>query len=248
MNPDILKKNKNVGANINKNVEQNTNKSKMTIDEKLNTLRAGVLGSNDGILTVVGVLFSVAVATTNQFTIFIAGLADLIACAFSMAAGEYASVSTQKDTEKSVVSKEKLLLDNNLDAEKKRIALFYEEKGVTPATATEIAADLIAKKPLETLVDIKYNLKLGHYMNPWAAAFSSLFSATAGGIFPLAAMTLCPVSFQWPATILAVCVSVSLTGYLSARLGNGLVKIAIMRNLLVGILTMIIHYSIGILL
>ncbi|KRL07180.1 hypothetical protein FC92_GL002147 [Liquorilactobacillus hordei DSM 19519] len=248
MNPDILKKDKKNSNNINKNNQVKTSKSKMTIDEKLNTLRAGVLGSNDGILTVVGVLFSVAVATTNQFTIFIAGLADLIACAFSMAAGEYASVSTQKDTEKSVVAEEKRLLHDNLDTEKKRIAIFYEEKGVTSTTAAEIAEDLINKKPLETLVDIKYNLKLDHYMNPWAAAFSSLFSATAGGIFPLAAMTLSPVSYQWPATILAVCVSVSLTGYLSAKLGNGLVKIAIIRNLLVGILTMIIHYSIGILL
>ncbi len=71
-------------------------KKTSSMSERLNTLRAGVLGSNDGILTVVGVLFSVAVATTDQFTIFIAGLSDLLACAFSMAAGEYASVSTQK--------------------------------------------------------------------------------------------------------------------------------------------------------
>lgn len=223
-------------------------KNKMTIDEKLNNLRAGVLGSNDGILTVVGVLFSVAVATSNQFTIFIAGLADLIACAFSMAAGEYASVSTQKDTEKAVVAREELILKNDPLAETNKIAAFYEEKGVTRETSLKIAKDLMSKKPLETLIEIKYNLQLGHYMNPWAAAFSSLFSATAGGIFPLAAMTLSPAGFQWLATILAVCVSVSLTGYLSAKLGNGLVKIAIIRNLLVGILTMIIHYSIGILL
>ena len=74
-------------------------KQTATMDERLNTLRAGVLGSNDGILTVVGVLFSVAVATPNIFTIFIAGLSDLLACAFSMASGEYASVSSQRDAE-----------------------------------------------------------------------------------------------------------------------------------------------------
>ena len=78
---------------------------KQTMEEKLNTLRAGVLGSNDGILTVVGVLVSVAAATSYRFTIFIAGLSDLLACAFSMASGEYASVSTQKDTEKAAVAK-----------------------------------------------------------------------------------------------------------------------------------------------
>ena len=79
---------------------------KQTMEEKLNTLRAGVLGSNDGILTVVGVLVSVAAATSDRFTIFIAGLSDLLACAFSMASGEYASVSTQKDTEKAAVAQE----------------------------------------------------------------------------------------------------------------------------------------------
>ncbi|MBV0930810.1 VIT family protein [Lentilactobacillus sp. IMAU92037] len=219
-----------------------------TMDEKLNTLRAGVLGSNDGILTVVGVLFSVAVATTNQFTIFIAGLSDLLACAFSMASGEYASVSTQKDTEQSVVETEKKLLKTNYDQELRVVSDYYIDEGVTQETAIKIAKDLMAKKPLETIVNIKYGLQLGHYMNPWNAAFSSLFSAGAGGIFPLVAMTLSPVAYQWPATILAVCLSVAITGYLSARLGNGLVKTAIIRNVIVGIITMIIHYSLGMLL
>ena len=76
------------------------------MEERLNAIRAGVLGSNDGILTVVGVLFSVGAATSNQFTIFIAGLADLLACALSMASGEYASVSSQADAEKVVVDHE----------------------------------------------------------------------------------------------------------------------------------------------
>lgn len=224
------------------------NKSSQTMDEKLNTLRAGVLGSNDGILTVVGVLFSVAVATTNQFTIFIAGLSDLLACAFSMASGEYASVSTQKDTEQSVVRKEKALLKTNYNQQLQTVSDYYVDQGVTRKTADLIAADLMKKKPLETIVNIKCDLKLGHYMNPWDAAFSSLFSAAAGGVFPLVAMTITPVAYQWPATILAVCFSVALTGFMSAKLGNGLVKTAMIRNVIVGIITMIIHYSVGLLL
>ncbi|GAF35890.1 hypothetical protein JCM14108_821 [Lentilactobacillus farraginis DSM 18382 = JCM 14108] len=103
-------------------------KSSQTMDEKLNSLRAGVLGSNDGILTVVGVLFSVAVATTNQFTIFIAGLSDLLACAFSMASGEYASVSTQKDTEQSVVMKEKELLKTNSKQNLQTVSDYYVDQ------------------------------------------------------------------------------------------------------------------------
>lgn len=228
--------------------EVTSTKSTPTMEEHLNTLRAGVLGSNDGILTVVGVLFSVAVATTNQFTIMIAGLSDLIACAFSMASGEYASVSTQKDTERAVVQTEKRLLKTQYDEEVNAVINHYTDRGVSTATARQITTELMAKKPLATVVSVKYDLQLGHYMNPWHAAFSSLLSASAGGIFPLLAMTLSPVAFQWPITILAVCLSVSLTGFLSAKLGDGLVKLAVIRNLIVGIITMIIHYSIGILL
>ncbi len=229
-------------------IKQKKKKPNQTMDEKLNTLRAGVLGSNDGILTVVGVLFSVAVATPNQFTIFIAGLSDLLACAFSMASGEYASVSTQKDTEESTVRTEKRLLKTDYQAELQAVINHYTDRGVTEETATKIANELMAKKPLETVVNVKYDLTLNHYMSPWNAAFSSLFSAAAGGVFPLLAMTLSPVSIQWPVTILAVCVSVGITGFLSAKLGNGLVKTAIIRNIIVGILTMIIHYSVGLML
>ncbi|MFB9768957.1 VIT1/CCC1 transporter family protein [Lactiplantibacillus modestisalitolerans] len=220
-------------------------KSKQTMDEKLNSLRAGVLGSNDGILTVVGVLFSVAAATTNQFTIFIAGLSDLLACAFSMASGEYASVSTQKDTEKAVVEREKQLLKTDFDSEIAAVKRHYMTLGVSEATSIEIAKDLLAKKPLETVVSVKYDMELGHYMNPWDAAFASLFSASAGGIFPLFAMTFAPDRFQWPATIIAVSVAVALTGFLSAKLGKGNVKTAVIRNVIVGIITMFIHYYVG---
>lgn len=226
-------------------LKKEDHKQHLTMEEKLNSLRAGVLGSNDGILTVVGVLFSVAAATTNDFTIFIAGLSDLLACAFSMAAGEYASVSTQKDSEVSAVDKEAQLLRSDYDGEVKAVQQYYQERGVTAATALAIAQDLMAKKPLETIVDVKYDIKLGHYMNPWDAAFSSMFAAAAGGLFPLLAMTFAPDPYKWLSTILAVTVSVALTGYLSAKLGKGNVKTAVIRNVIVGIVTMIIHYGIG---
>lgn len=223
-------------------------KQKQTMAERSNTLRAGVLGSNDGILTVVGVLFSVAVATTNHFTIFIAGLSDLLACAFSMASGEYASVSSQKDTEKAAIEKERELIKTNYQDEVQAVADFYVERGVTAETATEIAEELMKKDALGTVVKVKYDLDLGHYMNPWDAAFSSLVAASSGGIFPLVAMTFLPIGWQWPGTILAVTLSVALTGFLSAKLGDGLVKTAIIRNVIVGIITMIIHYSVGLML
>lgn len=218
---------------------------KSNMNEKLNTLRAGVLGSNDGILTVVGVLFSVAVATPNFLTIFIAGLSDLLACAFSMASGEYASVSSQRDTESASVQKERRLLKTNLDDELASVQQFYMDRGISEDTALKIARELLDKKPLETMVSTKYNIELGHYMNPWSAAFSSLFSAALGGAFPLLAMSLTNGIYRWPATILAVIISVGLTGFLSAKLGNGRPKAAIIRNIIIGILTMIIHYATG---
>ena len=220
-------------------------KPKQTMQEKLNTLRAGVLGANDGILTVVGVLVSVAAATTDQFTIFIAGLSDLLACAFSMASGEYASVSTQQDTEKSAVAHEEYLLKHDFESEVVAVRDHYMEKGVSEATATAIAKDLLNKKPLQTVVRVKYDIELGHYLNPWNAAFSSLAAAAAGGLLPLLAMVLAPLAWRWEAVILAVIFTSALTGYISSKLGNGLVKVAIVRNIIVGIITVIIHYCVG---
>ena len=220
-------------------------RQKQTMEEKLNTLRAGVLGSNDGILTVVGVLVSVAAATTNRFTIFIAGLSDLLACAFSMACGEYASVSTQRDTEESAVNTEEHLLKTDFAGELEAVKQYYVDKGVTPATSLAIAKDLLNKKPLETMVRIKYDIELGHFLSPWDAAFSSLFSAAAGGLFPLMAMTFSPEAYKWYAVILAVILTSALTGFISSKLGNGLVKIAVIRNIIIGLITITIHYGVG---
>ncbi|KRL28062.1 hypothetical protein FD27_GL000336 [Limosilactobacillus frumenti DSM 13145] len=220
-------------------------RQKQTMEEKLNTLRAGVLGSNDGILTVVGVLVSVAAATTNRFTIFIAGLSDLLACAFSMASGEYASVSTQKDTEQSAVEAEQRLLKTDFAAELDAVKDYYVQKGVSEATSMKIAKDLLSKKPLQTVVRVKYDIELGHYLNPWDAAFSSLFSAAAGGIFPLCAMTFAPAAYKWYAVILAVVLTSALTGFIPSKLGNGLVKVAVIRNIIIALITVTIHYFVG---
>lgn len=220
-------------------------RQKQIMEEKLNTLRAGVLGSNDGILTVVGVLVSVAAATTNRFTIFIAGLSDLLACAFSMACGEYASVSTQRDTEESAVNTEERLLKTDFAGELETVKQYYVDKGVTPETSLAIAKDLLGKKPLETMVRVKYDIELGHFLSPWDAAFSSLFSAAAGGLFPLMAMTFAPEAYKWYAVILAVILTSALTGFISSKLGNGLVKIAVIRNIIIGLITITIHYGVG---
>ena len=165
-----------------------------------------------------------------------------------MASGEYASVSSQKDTERAAIEKERELIKTNYQDELDVVAAYYVERGVTQDTANKIAKELMEQDALGTVVRVKYDLQLGHYMSPWDAAFSSLVSAASGGIFPLVAMTFLPASIQWPGTILAVTLSVALTGFLSAKLGDGLVKTAMIRNIIVGLITMAIHYSVGLML
>lgn len=220
-------------------------KQTMTIDEKLNSVRAGVLGSNDGILTVVGVLFSVSAASGSSFALLIASLANLISGAFSMASGEYASVSSQSDSEKVVVQEEKILLKKAFKNQKAAVKDFYIEKGISPETSAEIANELLARKPLETVLSVKYDIALGHYMNPWQAAGSSLISFTIGGLFPLLTMILVKGAWQFPATIFATMLAMALTGMISAKLSDGLVIKAILRNIIIGLLTIFIHYFIG---
>lgn len=219
-------------------------KQTMTIDEKLNSVRAGVLGSNDGILTVVGVLISVSAASGSSFALLIASLANLISGAFSMASGEYASVSSQSDSEK-VVVQEKILLKKDFKNQKAAVKDFYIEKGISPETSAEIANELLARKPLETVLSVKYDIALGHYMNPWQAAGSSLISFTIGGLFPLLTMILVKGAWQFPATIFATMLAMALTGMISAKLSDGLVIKAILRNIIIGLLTIFIHYFIG---
>lgn len=216
-----------------------------TMDERLNAIRAGVLGSNDGILTVVGVLFSVAAVTTSHFAIFIAGLADLVACALSMASGEYASVSSQSDSEKVAVANEKELLKTDIAGQHQCVKNFYMNRGVSEKTASQIADELLAKRPLETVLSIKYDITLGHYMSPWSAAWASLFCAAIGGAFPLLTLLMVPGKYQFIATIAATVVAVALTGFLSAKISNGLAKRAVIRNIIIGLITIAIHFGIG---
>jgi len=220
-------------------------KQEQSLAMRANTLRAGVLGANDGILTVVGVLFSVGAATHDSFTLFIAGLADLLAVAFSMAGGEYASVSSQRDTEASAVQTESGLLETDHAGERDAVIADYVARGVQHDTAAAIADELLEKQPLKTVVTVKYDLNPDELMNPWMAALASLICAALGGILPLGALTFFPGIWRWIGTIIATIFAVGLTGLFSAKLGHGFVRAAMMRNIIIGIITMFIHYGIG---
>ncbi|MDR0922314.1 MAG: VIT family protein [Lactobacillales bacterium] len=213
--------------------------------ERLNILRAGVLGANDGIVSVAGVVVGMASATNDPMPIFIAGLSAVLAGAFSMAGGEYVSVSTQKDTEKAAIIKQKELLKTNFEEELSSVAKYYEEQGISPELSMTIAKEVMEKHPLETTIHQKYNLEVGEYTNPWHAAFSSFISFTIGSILPMLTITLFPENLRVLFTIFAVTVALFVTGFVSATLGGAPRKPAVFRNVVVGLITMFVTYGIG---
>ncbi|MDR2834392.1 MAG: VIT family protein [Streptococcaceae bacterium] len=220
-------------------------KKTLDLDERLNILRAGVLGANDGILSVAGVVIGVAAAGSSNNSILIAGLAAVLAGAFSMAGGEYVSVSTQSDTEKAAVFIQKKKLERNFDEEVKGVANYYVKQGINSKLADEIAQDIMKKKPLEITVQQKYGLEIDDYTNPWQAAISSFVAFTIGSALPLLAIISLPENIKIIGTIITVTLALFLTGFVSAKLGKALTRPAIIRNIVVGLLTMSVTYAIG---
>ncbi|EUJ17384.1 VIT1/CCC1 transporter family protein [Listeria aquatica] len=218
---------------------------KMTLSERLNVLRAGVLGANDGIVSVAGIVIGVAGARTSTFTILISGIAGLLAGALSMAGGEYVSVSTQKDTEKSLVKKERESLKTDYEGELQKLIEIYKAKGLSDESAHQVASELMKKDALGVQAQEVLGFKLNDYANPFSAALSSLFSFSVGAILPLLTITLLPASIRIWFTFVAVLVALAITGYTSAYLGNAPTRPAVLRNCFVGMLTMVITYIVG---
>lgn len=222
--------------------------NKLSLSQQLNVLRAGVLGANDGIVSVAGVVIGVAAADGSHSAILIAGLAAILAGAFSMAGGEYVSVSTQADTEKAAIKTQKEALENDFENERRAVVNYYLEKGIIKETAEEIANELMESSPLKTTIEIKYNLEEGEYTNPWHAAISSFIAFAIGSLLPFITMAFIPANYRIIGTIIAVTITLFLTGYISAYLGSARKGPAILRNVLVGFLTMGVTYGIGLLL
>ncbi|MFD8496883.1 VIT family protein [Amycolatopsis sp. NPDC059657] len=217
------------------------------IGGKLNWLRAGVLGANDGIVSVAGIVVGVAGATTDSTTILTAGVAGLVAGALSMAGGEYVSVSTQRDTEQALLRLEKQELKTMPEAEERELAEIYEDKGLSPRLAAEVARELTENDALQAHAEAELGIDPGNLTSPWQAAWASLVSFTIGALLPLIAIALPPVSWRVWACAASVVVGLALTGLISARLGDADVRRAIIRNVGVGALTMLVTYYVGVL-
>lgn len=211
----------------------------------LNKLRAAVLGANDGIVSIAGMVMGVAGATTDSLAILIAGIAGLTAGALSMAVGEYVSVSAQRDSERALIAKEVWELENMPDAELAELAGLYEAKGLTPELALEVATQLHAHDALAAHAETELGIDPEELVNPWAAAWASMAAFTVGALVPLLAMVLSPATLRVPATAVAVVLALSLTGYFSAKVGRAKPTKAIVRVILGGLLAMGITYGIG---
>lgn len=218
---------------------------RQTMAAKLNWLRAGVLGANDGIVSTAGLVMGVAGATTDSNAILIAGIAGLVAGSISMAGGEYTSVSAQKDSEKAALSKERIELAENPALELRELAWFYEQKGLSSELAEQVATELTAKDALKAHAEAELGIDSEQHASPGQAAISSFVAFAGGSLLPLLAVTGPWLEYRIPVTVGAVIASLAITGFVGARIGGARSGKAILRNVIVSLLTMGITYAIG---
>ncbi|MFF4032602.1 VIT family protein [Streptomyces sviceus] len=215
---------------------------------RLNWLRAAVLGANDGIVSTAGLVVGVAGATSDRAALLTAGLAGLLAGSMSMAAGEYVSVSTQRDSEMAALAVEKRELREQPEAELEELTQLLEERGLSREVAREAAQQLTERDALRAHARVELGIDPDELTNPWHAAWASFLAFTAGALLPLLAIVLPPSGWRVPVTVVSVVAALVLTGWSSARLGAAAPGRAVARNVAGGVLAMGVTYGVGVLL
>jgi len=215
------------------------------LGSRLNWLRAGVLGANDGIVSTAGIVVGVAGATSSLTTILTAGIAGLVAGSLSMAGGEYVSVSTQRDTEEAALRLEAWELKYTPVEEEAELSRLYQERGLSTSLAADVARELSRGNALRAHAEVELGIDPEALTSAWVAAGTSFFSFAMGALVPLLAMAMPFPAYRVPICFSAVIVGLVITGYLSARLGHAIPRPAVVRNVAVGILTMTVTWGIG---
>lgn len=218
---------------------------KKTLAQRINVMRAAVMGANDGILSVAGIVIGVAGATTNSFAIFISGISGMLAGTVSMAMGEYVSVNTTKDTQRRAIMRQKEALSDSYNNEFNFVKQKYVDDGIAPELAEQATKEMMTKDPLLTTVRERYGFDVGEFTSPYAAAIASMISFPIGSTLPMLAITLLPVSARIWGTAVAVVIALALTGYSAATLSNANRGHGVMRNVISGVITMIVTFAIG---
>ncbi|MDL9978037.1 VIT1/CCC1 transporter family protein [Microbacterium sp. ASV49] len=218
------------------------------VGQRLNWLRAGVLGANDGIVSVASIVVGVAGATAATGALLTAGLAGLVGGAVSMALGEYVSVSSQRDSERALIEKERRELEEMPDEELEELTQLYRDRGLTDATARQVAVELTAHDALAAHLETELHIDQNDLVSPWHATFASAIAFTIGGILPLLAILLPPPEWRVPVTFIAVLIALALTGTISAWLGGSSPARAVIRLVIGGALALFATWIIGTLL
>ena len=216
-----------------------------SMSSRLNWLRAAVLGANDGIVSTAALMVGVAGAGTGQTGILLVGVAALTAGSLSMAVGEYISVSSQRDSERAAIRREQRFLEQNPEGQVDQLAHMYEERGLSPATAHQVALELTEHDPLTAHLDIEYGLDPDELNNPWAAAFASMVSFALGAVIPLLAAVLFPNELALPAIVGSTLFALLAAGVVSARVGEASALVASTRVVLGGMLALALTFAIG---
>jgi VIT1/CCC1 family predicted Fe2+/Mn2+ transporter len=215
------------------------------LSHRSNWLRAAVLGANDGILSTSSLIIGVAASGASRSAIVTAGIAGLVAGALSMAAGEYVSVSSQRDTEEADMRLEERELRSDPAGELRELALIYERRGLTPQLAAEVARGLSDRDALEAHARDELGLAEERMARPLQAAWASALSFSAGAALPLAAVVVAPAGARVAITVAVTLAALALLGDLGARLGGAPRRRATIRVLVWGAIAMAVTAGIG---
>ncbi|MBA2654457.1 MAG: VIT family protein [Gammaproteobacteria bacterium] len=213
--------------------------------KRIGWLRAAVLGANDGIISTSSLLIGVATAHTSYRGILVAGIAGLIAGAMSMAAGEYISVSSQADTEKADLKREKMELETDAASELKELASIYVKRGLELSLAKQVASQLMAHDALGAHARDELGISEILIARPYQAAFSSAFSFTGGALLPLLVTIITPTFYLVPILSIMTILFLAMLGGLASKAGGSSMKTGSFRVALWGSIAMLISAGIG---
>jgi len=208
-------------------------------------LRAAVLGANDGIVSTASLIIGVAAADTTHEGVLLAGVAGLVAGAMSMAAGEYVSVSSQSDTENADLALEKKSLEEDFEFEKNELATIYEERGVEPLLAQQVAEQLMAHDALGAHARDEICITEHGNARPVQAAFSSAGTFTIGAALPLVVAWVVPFSLLILLVAVFSLVFLTLLGGIAARTGGASIAKGAVRVAFWGALAMALTAGVG---
>jgi VIT1/CCC1 family predicted Fe2+/Mn2+ transporter len=213
--------------------------------DRIGWLRAAVLGANDGIVSTASLVVGVAAANAARSNILIAGVAGLMAGAMAMAAGEYVSVSSQADTEKADLAREKKELETDYESERHERAGIYEKRGLDPALAIKVADQLMDHDALMAHARDELGLNEIHTARPMQAALASALTFSGGAALPLLVVLFAPANLMIPLVAVCALFFLALMGVLGAYLGGANIWVAALRVTFWGLLAMLATALVG---